>query len=36
MKMENELKTPRVGKVTQIKVTPGQTVEKGDLLVTIE
>lgn len=36
MKMENELKTPRAGKVTLIKVSPGQTVEKGDLLVSIE
>ncbi|HZP46594.1 MAG TPA: biotin/lipoyl-containing protein [Candidatus Binataceae bacterium] len=36
MKMENELKSPRAGKVTKINVTPGQTVEKGDLLVTIE
>ena len=36
MKMENELKTPRAGKVTQVKVSPGQTVEKGELLVAIE
>ena len=36
MKMENELKSPKAGKVTEIKVAPGQTVEKGDLLVVVE
>jgi biotin carboxyl carrier protein len=36
MKMENELKTPRAGKVTDIRVSGGQTVEKGALLVVIE
>jgi biotin carboxyl carrier protein len=36
MKMENEIKSPKAGKVTSIKVTPGQTVEKGDMLVVIE
>jgi biotin carboxyl carrier protein len=36
MKMENELKSPKAGKVTTIKVASGQTVEKGDLLVVIE
>ena len=36
MKMENELKSPKAGKVTGIKVTPGQTVEKGDILVVVE
>ncbi|HUN56907.1 MAG TPA: biotin/lipoyl-containing protein [Candidatus Binataceae bacterium] len=36
MKMENELKSPKAGKVTEIKVTPGQTVEKGDLLIVVE
>jgi biotin carboxyl carrier protein len=36
MKMENELKSPKAGKVAEIKVKPGQTVEKGDLLVVIE
>jgi biotin carboxyl carrier protein len=36
MKMENELKSPKAGKVTEIKVTPGQTVEKGDLLLVVE
>jgi biotin carboxyl carrier protein len=36
MKMENELKSPKAGKVTDIKVAAGQTVEKGALLVVIE
>jgi len=36
MKMENELKAPKAGKVTEIKVAPGQTVEKGALLLIIE
>ena len=36
MKMENELKSPKAGKVTEVKVVAGQTVEKGELLVVIE
>jgi biotin carboxyl carrier protein len=36
MKMENELKSPKAGKVIEIKVVAGQTVEKGALLVVIE
>jgi biotin carboxyl carrier protein len=36
MKMENELKSPKAGKVVEVKVAPGQTVEKGELLVVIE
>lgn len=36
MKMENEIKSPKAGKVVEIKVTPGQTVEKGELLAVIE
>jgi biotin carboxyl carrier protein len=36
MKMENEIKSPKAGKVTEVKVTPGQTVEKGELLAVIE
>lgn len=36
MKMENELKSPKEGKVAEVKVAPGQTVEKGDVLVVIE
>ena len=36
MKMENELKSPKEGTVTTIKVKSGQTVEKGELLIVIE
>jgi biotin carboxyl carrier protein len=36
MKMENEIKSPKAGKVAEVKVVPGQTVEKGELLVVIE
>jgi biotin carboxyl carrier protein len=36
MKMENELKSPKAGKVSEVKVAPGQTVEKGDLLIVVE
>jgi biotin carboxyl carrier protein len=36
MKMENELKSPKAGKVVEVKVTAGQTVEKGELLIVIE
>jgi biotin carboxyl carrier protein len=36
MKMENELKSPKAGKVVEVKVAAGQTVEKGALLIVIE
>jgi len=36
MKMENELKSPKAGKVIEVKVVAGQTVEKGELLLSIE
>ncbi len=36
MKMENELKSPKTGKVVEVKVAAGQTVEKGELLAVIE
>jgi biotin carboxyl carrier protein len=36
MKMENELKAPKAGKIVELKVKPGQTVEKGELLLVIE
>ncbi|MGH8011106.1 MAG: biotin/lipoyl-containing protein [Candidatus Binataceae bacterium] len=36
MKMENELKASKAGKVAEVKVTAGQTVEKGDILLIIE
>jgi biotin carboxyl carrier protein len=36
MKMENELKSAKTGKVIEVKVAAGQTVEKGELLAVIE
>ncbi|MFN7974101.1 MAG: biotin/lipoyl-containing protein [Acidobacteriota bacterium] len=36
MKMQNELKASRDGKVGQVKVAPGDSVEAGALLATIE
>ena len=36
MKMENELKSPKAGTVVEVKVSAGQTVEKGELLIVIE
>jgi biotin carboxyl carrier protein len=36
MKMENELKSPKAGKVVEVKVVAGQTVEKGELMIVIE
>jgi biotin carboxyl carrier protein len=36
MKMENEIKTPKAGKVIEVRVEAGQTVEKGEVLAIIE
>jgi biotin carboxyl carrier protein len=36
MKMENELRASRAGRVKTIKVAEGQSVEAGTLLVTVE
>jgi len=36
MKMENEIKTPKAGRVIEVRVTAGQTVEKGEVLAIIE
>lgn len=36
MKMENEIKTPKAGKVIEVRVTAGQTVEKGEVMAVIE
>jgi len=35
MKMENELPAPRDGRVTRIRVRPGETVEAGTALFTV-
>jgi len=36
MKMENEVTAPRDGTVSHLKVSPGSTVESGDLLLVID
>jgi biotin carboxyl carrier protein len=36
MKMQNELRAPRDGVVASVAVSPGQTVEVGDLLLVLE
>lgn len=36
MKMQNELKSPRDGKIAEIRVSPGETVASGDILAVIE
>jgi biotin carboxyl carrier protein len=36
MKMENEVKAPKAGIVVEVKVTAGQAVEKGQLMIVIE
>lgn len=36
MKMQNELKSPKDGKVAEIRVKPGDTVSAGDVLAVVE
>lgn len=36
MKMQNEIKAPQEGRVANLKVKPGETVEAGTILFTIE
>jgi pyruvate carboxylase subunit B len=36
MKMENELRATAAGRVKGVRVTPGQAVEKGTVLVELE
>jgi biotin carboxyl carrier protein len=36
MKMQNELKSPKDGRVAEIRVSPGDTVAVGDILAIIE
>ena len=36
MKMQNEIKAPKPGRVTEISVAQGVTVNAGDLLLVIE
>jgi acetyl-CoA/propionyl-CoA carboxylase biotin carboxyl carrier protein len=35
MKMENQIAAEKAGKVTEVKVSPGQTVGAGDVVVVI-
>ena len=36
MKMENELRSPKAGRVKEVSVTPGTSVDAGRVLVVIE
>jgi biotin carboxyl carrier protein len=36
MKMQNEMKSPKAGKVTAVNVTVGATVNAGDVLAVVE
>src|SRR6266542_3114163 len=36
MKMRNEVQSPKAGKIAEIKVSEGQTVNAGDVLAVIE
>lgn len=36
MKMENELRAPRAGRIKSIRVQPGQTVDQGQILLVLE
>ena len=36
MKMQNELKSPKAGKVAELRVAPGDTVTAGEVLAVIE
>ncbi len=36
MKMENELRSPKAGRVKDVAVTPGTSVEAGRVLIVIE
>lgn len=36
MKMQNELKSPKAGKVAELRVVPGDTVAAGDVLAVID
>lgn len=36
MKMQNELKSPKAGKIAELRVKPGDTVVAGDVLAVVE
>jgi biotin carboxyl carrier protein len=35
MKMQNELKSPRSGKISRVRVKPGDSVEQRDTLLSV-
>jgi biotin carboxyl carrier protein len=35
MKMQNELRAPRAGKVQRVKIKPGESVEQRQVLLTV-
>jgi biotin carboxyl carrier protein len=35
MKMQNELKSPRAGKISRVRVKPGDSVEHRDTLLSV-
>ena len=36
MKMENEIVTPAAGKISSINVSKGDTVNSGDVMITVQ
>jgi glutaconyl-CoA decarboxylase len=36
MKMQNEIKSPKEGRVADLRVSPGDTVASGDILAIVE
>ena len=36
MKMQNEVQSPKAGKITELRVSEGQTVNAGEVLVVVE
>lgn len=36
MKMQNELRSPKDGRVQEIRIDPGQAVEQNQILVVVE
>ncbi len=36
MKMQNELKSPKAGRVVRVAAVVGETVQQGDVLVVVE
>jgi biotin carboxyl carrier protein len=36
MKMQNEMKSPKAGRIAEVKTKPGAAVAAGDVLVVVE